>query len=234
MSEAGRAAILTFVFRTYGLLLGAALASLLALFTHRLEFKLAVPAFCALSLLRWPPRSWPRGAGWVLGAFAFAALGDYFLSTRGGVSGRFVAGIGAYLVSHLGYIAYALSQGRFQGRVLAGGLVLFLPYYGLALFPAIAEPVLRTAVLAYLLVSCASLAAAAGLRASHPARWAFLAGISLIVFSDTLISLKEFLHFSALNRLILPTYYLALIAIAFALIREAQGSSAELSEPTGR
>ena len=53
----------------------------------------------------------------------------------------------------------------------------------------------------------------------------YVAGIVLVVFSDTIISFKEFLDYHALNGLILPTYYLAHLAITLSiLIRFAAGS----------
>lgn len=200
------------------MILGAVAASGLALATHRIEFKLAVPALCALAILHLEAR-------WVIGAFALAALGDYYLSTRSGSEARFIAGIAAYLVAHLGYVAHAVSHGRWRPRVLIGSLAVFVPYYLLALAPAIRHPTLRLAVLAYLIVSCLSLSTAAGLRGSRWIRFLFLGGISLIVFSDLLISLKEFLHVRSMDFLILPTYYAALVFIAVSTLLKIQSPS---------
>ena len=49
-------------------------------------------------------------------------------------------------------------------------------------------------------------------------KWAYLAGIALIVFSDTLISFKEFLRYRRFDFLILPTYYLAHLCVTWAAI----------------
>jgi hypothetical protein len=40
----------------------------------------------------------------------------------------------------------------------------------------------------------------------------------LILFSDTIIALKEFTGYNELNFLILPTYYLAHISITFSVM----------------
>jgi hypothetical protein len=45
-----------------------------------------------------------------------------------------------------------------------------------------------------------------------------VAGIVLVVFSDTIISFKEFLDYDGLNWLILPTYYLAHLAITLSIL----------------
>ena len=74
------------------------------------------------------------------------------------------------------------------------------------------------AALIYLLISCFSLGAAVGIDAKPLVRWSYVFGIVLILFSDTIISLKEFVGHNELNGLILPTYYLAHISITFSLI----------------
>ena len=74
--------------------------------------------------------------------------------------------------------------------------------------------------LIYLLVSCLSVGAAVGIKADPVVKWAYAFGIFLILFSDTIISLKEFVGYNVLNFMILPTYYLAHISITFALIRK--------------
>jgi len=82
----------------------------------------------------------------------------------------------------------------------------------------IGSPVLTVAVLFYLLISCISFAAATGIRFPSFPKWLFITGISLILFSDTIIAFKEFVGYHDLNFLILPTYYLSHILMAWALI----------------
>lgn len=62
------------------------------------------------------------------------------------------------------------------------------------------------------------LAAAAGLRIPAAPRRAYLTGMALLVFSDTLISFSEFLHVRTFNGLILPTYYAAHLAVSWAAL----------------
>jgi hypothetical protein len=197
----------------------AAAASCLALRTGELMWKLAVPAGCALALVahRTDDRQRWREIAPVLVAFGFALVGDAFLSLRAGRVSWFLAGIAAYFCAHLGYLTYSLRRGRLHGPTLAVALTAFLAYAVWRLAGAVPEPALRAAVIAYGLVSCASLAAAAGLRQGRLAWGLFVGGIALLVFSDTLISFNEFLGYRAWNGWILPTYYLALLAIAGAV-----------------
>lgn len=100
-------------------------------------------------------------------------------------------------------------------------LIGYLAYFILLLYPAIDETVLSVAVLAYLLVSCFVLAAALGIQQGGLAKWGYVMGMALIVGSDTLISVGEFLHYRKFNWLILPTYYLAHLVISLALMSRA-------------
>jgi hypothetical protein len=212
----------------------ALVASVLALETGQLVWKLTVPIACAAALIGQGPRDrrhW-RTIGPVVLAFAFAAVGDAFLSTRAGRVSWFIAGIAAYFVSHLGYLAYALRLGRLHWPTLALAASAFLAYTGLKLGAQVPEPTLRAAVVAYGLVSCVSLAAAVGLRQPALSKGLFIVGIGLLVFSDTLISFNEFLRYRAWNGWILPTYYLALLAIAGAVLTRRERGDA--SQPPGQ
>lgn len=213
-------------------ILVAAVASALALQTGQLIWKLTVPAACAVALVGQCPGNrlrW-RTIGPVILAFAFAMVGDAFLSTRAGRVSWFIFGIAAYFISHLGYVAYALPLGRLHWATLVLAASAFLAYVGLKLGPQVPEPALRAAVVAYGLVSCVSLAAAVGLRQPAVSKGLFIVGIGLLVFSDTLISFNEFLRYRAWNDWILPTYYLALMAIAGAVLtRCAPGAAQKLT-----
>lgn len=193
----------------------------MALATGRLPWKLGVPACCGAILLSQRRRVSPRcrlQVGAVVFGFALSMVGDYFLSSRRGHAHYFEAGIAAFLLAHLGYLAYALANGRLHWGALSLLLAGFVPYFILGLAPAIPAPGLWVAVLLYLLVSCVGFAAAWGLRVAALPRGLFIAGIGLIVFSDTLISFSEFLRWSALNAWILPTYYLAHLALSSSLL----------------
>lgn len=188
--------------------------------TDYLPFKMAVPSLCALILL-WAYQGMPTyrlDVAAVVLAFVFSAVGDYFLSNKGGNEWYFVVGIGMYFIAHLGYLAYAWRNGRIHRIVLGVLLLGYLVYYFVSLNPAIGDPVLSGAVLLYLLVSCLALAVAAGITLPGEQKWLYVVGIALIVLSDTAISFNEFLDYRALNWLILPTYYLAHLTVSLSLL----------------
>jgi uncharacterized membrane protein YhhN len=207
--------------RCLPLLLLPVVAAGLALSTGRLPFKLAVPGLSALILIVCVGRqvSTARRQVWaVVAAFGMSMVGDYFLSNRSGRAHYFEAGIAAFFVAHLGYLRYALAHGGLHRRALVVLTVVFVPYFGLALSPAIQNGVLWLAVLLYLLISCVALAAALGLTQAPRVKGLYVLGIASIVFSDTLISFSEFLGWRALNVWILPTYYLAHLAITCSIL----------------
>jgi hypothetical protein len=175
---------------------------------------IAILLFLYRNLLKRMPDIW-----FVIAAFFLSIAGDWFLSNKGDSLMTFSAGIGFYFMAHVGYLWFAMRNGRihklFTVIVVAG----FLLFFYLKLLPAIDDIVLLNAVLIYLLISCFSLGAAFGIRISPVVRWSYFAGISLILFSDTIIALTEFTSYSALNFLILPTYYAAHITLTLALIR---------------
>lgn len=189
--------------------------------TDYLPFKMAVPGLCALILL-WAYQGAEASrldlAAIVL-AFVFSLIGDYFLSNKSGNELFFVVGIGMYFIAHLGYLAYALRNGRLHLPVLSVLLLGYLIYYVVSLNPAIADPVLSGAVLLYLLISCLALAAAAGMTLPGAQKWLYGVGIALIVLSDTAISFNEFLQIRTFNWLILPTYYLAHLTVSLSLLQ---------------
>jgi hypothetical protein len=207
----------------YTLLIVPAVVAALALRTGHLPYKMGVPALCALivatriggrpGLARQIALVAP-----VIGAFLCSMIGDYFLSNKGSHEHFFVYGIAAYLLAHLGYLAYALRHGRPSWVALAVLLAGYLAYYALKLRPAVEGTALSLSVLAYLLVSCLALAAAWGVRLPALPKGLYVAGLALIVLSDTIISFTEFLGYRALNGLILPTYYLAQIAITASVL----------------
>ncbi len=153
----------------------------------------------------------------VVGAFVFSIIGDYFLSHRNGELMMFVYGILFFFIAHVGYLLYSLYNGRialyFTGVLCAAYLIFFFS----ALYENIGDPVLMWAALAYLFVSCFSMGAAWGIRQGGPSKWGYIAGIALILFSDTLIAIREFMQHDQWDFLVLPTYYLAHIVIAWSL-----------------
>ena len=157
----------------------------------------------------------------ILGAFLFSISGDWFLSNKSGNSDMFSKGIALFFLAHLGYLLFALFNGKIKWRFTLMLLIAFLSFFFLLLYPSINDIVLMLATLIYLLVSCLSFGASVGIRGDLRVKWSYVFGIFLILFSDTIISLTEFLGYNKLDYLILPTYYLAHISITFSLIRRA-------------
>jgi uncharacterized membrane protein YhhN len=180
--------------------------------------KLGVPLSCACILVGVHLREWPvRRDLWALAAaLGFSAAGDWFLSNRGGRESYFLVGIALFFCAHLGYLGFSLCHGRLSRGGLGLLLVVFVPYFGIALWPRIGSGALALAVFLYLLISCVALAGALGLRLERAPYTAYVAGMVLIVFSDTLISFNEFLRYRAWNSWILPTYYLAHLCVTWA------------------
>lgn len=158
----------------------------------------------------------------IVGAFLFSIGGDWFLSNRNGDTNMFIAGIALFFIAHIGYFTYALMNGKMNwislGMLLAGYLVFFF----LKLVPALDNKILLIAVLAYLFISCFSLAAAIGIKANSIVYSGYVFGIALVLFSDTIIAFREFVGYHQLDFLILPTYYMAHISITFSLLKRSE------------
>ena len=186
-------------------------------------FKAAVPGSCALILLLlFPKRIKTMPDIWlVVAALLFSIVGDWFLSNKGDSFIRFSAGIGLYLLAHVGYLWFALLNGRLHKIFTIIVLTGFLLFFFLKLFPAIDDTILLIATLLYLLISCFSLGAAYGIKLPPLVKWSYFAGVTLILISDTIIALFEYTSYEGMNFLILPTYYAAHISITFALMRRA-------------
>ncbi len=163
-------------------------------------------------LLLWNRRD-ARWSDWLLPvAYLCCMGGDAFLFHRGDKEWMFIAGIALFGLTHLSYFTLMISNGKLNrpvGAVVTGGLLI---YFVVCLLPLPDMPLgLKIAVLIYLLLSCLTLSAATGLRLAKPEKTAFIAGVALMLFSDTTISFKEFLHWTPLNILLMPTYYYSLI-----------------------
>ena len=155
----------------------------------------------------------------LMSAFLFSIIGDWFLSNMKGDASMFVYGIGFYFLAHFGYLIYALLNGKISRVFTSVLLAAFLMFFVLVLYPSIDNRMLMFSALIYLVISCISLGVAVGLRSKGIEKWAYVFGIFLILFSDTIIAFKEFVGYKELNYLILPTYYLAHISITLSLIQ---------------
>ena len=176
-----------------------------------------------------------RAAWWVVAAFALSFLGDYVLGHWGGSFEGFVSGVGLFLLAHLGYVGYSLFRGRLLHWLFWLLALVFGAYYAFLLRPAISDAATSSAVLAYILISCLSLAAAAGIHSDYAKReeapectshsktsnlWKilFVVGIASLLFSDLLIAQKRFLHDGTLYPMMMPTYFASQLFISAALI----------------
>ena len=210
--------------KAYFLLLIPLVLAILAVAGYGFFFKAAVPGSCALILIllfrkqfNAVPDIW-----YVIAAFLFSIAGDWFLSNKGDSFMMFSAGIGLYLFAHLGYLLFALRNGRMQKLFTVALLAAYLLFFFVKLYPALNDTILLVAVLLYLLISCFSLGAAFGIKLAPVVKWSYFAGVTLVLLSDTIIALSEFTSYGALNFLILPTYYAAHMSITFAIIRRGR------------
>ena len=108
-------------------------------------------------------------------------------------------------------------------------LTAYLLFYFVMLYPSFADKVTMFAVLAYLLISGISMGAAVGINGNRRSKIAFAVGIALLLFSDTIIGLREFVGYPSLGKLILPTYYLCHISITFSILSRQYVRYGEMS-----
>lgn len=210
----------------YSLLVFQVVSSLLALSNGEFLFKSGSAGIGVLILLLLSAKKRLSSPDlWMLiGAFVFSIVGDFFLSTREADTMRFVYGIFFFFLAHIGYLAYSLYHGKIRWGItalLCGGYLIF---FFTSLYPGISDGVLLWAALAYLFVSCFSLGAALGIRFSGWAKRLYVFGIVLILFSDTLIALAEFMKYDQWDFLVLPTYYLAHIVITWSVWQRFQSA----------
>ncbi|NNK74733.1 MAG: lysoplasmalogenase [Maribacter sp.] len=201
------------------LFLAQIMFAIIAIVTDIIIFKIGIAALGTLILLFAYSKNLTKIMDvWVIIlAFVCSIIGDYFLSNMNGDNAMFMIGISLYLLAHIGYLVFSLLNGSIKWGATIGILLVFFIFYYSTLYMHITDRLLAYIVLFYLIVSCISLGAALGIRSVPKVKWPFAIGIALILFSDTIISFKEFMNYNALNSLILPTYYLAQIGITIAL-----------------
>ncbi len=206
----------------YGLLSFSLILAIMALITSNFIYKSGTAGIGILILIILQFRGVePSKDNWfIIGAFLFSIAGDWFLSHMDGDLTMFSKGIALFFLAHIGYLLFATMNGKINWRFTGLLLLIYLTFFFIILYPAINDKILMLATLIYLLVSCLSLGAALGIKGDPVTKWTFVFGIFLILFSDTIISLTEFLGYKTFDFLILPTYYLAHISITFSLIRK--------------
>ena len=206
----------------YGLLTFSLILAVMALITSNFIYKsgTAGMGILILIILYFKDVKPSKNTWFIIGAFMFSIAGDWFLSHMDGDIIMFSKGIALFFLAHIGYLMFAILNGKVNWKFTIFLLLIYLTFFFIILYPAINDKILMLATLIYLLVSCLSLGAAVGIKADPVIKWTFVLGIFLILFSDTIISLTEFLGYKAFDFLILPTYYLAHISITFSLIRK--------------
>ncbi len=206
----------------YSMLLIPTISAIMALYSHDFYYKSGVAGsgILIILVLYYNQLRQSKDVWMIFGAFLFSIAGDWFLSNKHGDTGMFVAGIALFFFAHAGYLSFALLNGRINRTFTIVLLVGYLSFYFLKLYPTIDNKVLLFASLIYLLISCFSLGAAAGIKAEPVVKWTFVFGITMVLFSDTIIAFREFAAYKHLDFLILPTYYLAQISVTFSLMRK--------------
>jgi len=152
---------------------------------------------------------------WFVAALVCSLAGDVVLMLPGDL---FVAGLGAFLVGHLAYLAglWAHGPGALAVVVAAGVVVVVVAPFGLRVLRALrAHASLRAPVAIYMLVIAAMLATAL-------ATGNVLAGVgaTLFVSSDTMIAWNRFVRpFRGADVAIMVTYHLGQAGLVLSLLR---------------
>lgn len=182
-------------------------------------FRAGVSASCAVILWMFPEQSVGRSIRWVFASLLVSIPADWFMMHSNTAHENLIYGICLFFLAHVGFLLFCLKNGGIHWRFLLPVLAGYLVFFFTVLRPAIGQSALFVVALAYLLVSCFSLAAAIGLRLPAMIHGCFAAGIALLVFSDTIIALKIFAGYREFGFLILPTYFASHIMVTLALMR---------------
>ncbi|NCP06231.1 MAG: lysoplasmalogenase [Flavobacteriales bacterium] len=206
----------------YHFLLFSTISAILAINNYGFIFKSGTAGIgmVILLLLNFKKVKPTKDVWMIIIAFLFSIAGDWYLSHKNGNPIMFSKGIALFFLAHLGYLAFALLNGKVKWLLTSAVLIVFLVYFFVILYPTFSDKVLMIASLIYLLISCLSFGASFGVQGDSVVKWTYVFGVFLILFSDTMISLTEFLKYPQLDFLILPTYYLAHIVITFSIIRK--------------
>jgi uncharacterized membrane protein YhhN len=162
-------------------------------------------------------------AAWMLAGLAFGAAGDLFLLGHG--RRMFLAGLVAFLLGHLAYVAglaqllppgqWPAAAGIYAAVPIAGGLVALAwlwPRLGAMRLPVI----IYIGAIAAMVVGAVAVYRAGALP--DPQRARLLAGASLFFVSDLAVARERFVARGFVNRLWgLPAYYAGQLLIAWSI-----------------
>ena len=154
----------------------------------------------------------------IVGAFLFSVIGDYFLSNKRKDENNYLYGVSFFFLAHAAYLIFNMMNGRMHVHILFGITGIFMLYYIIRLYPTVTDTVMAAALLLYSLISCVSISAAAGIRFPVLPKVLMIFGISMILLSDTVIGETDFFHNRRFSRWILPTYFIAHIAITYSVL----------------
>ncbi len=156
----------------------------------------------------------------VSGGLLASLVGDVLLMIPGD---HFLAGLTAFLVAHLLYLAAFGTQGPLLRSRAAVGAYAVVGTSVLSLILPAVGGLLRAAMVAYVLVLCAMAAQGMSWLVEKPAsRTALLAalGAALLTASDTLLALDRFVAFvPARDALVLGAYWVAQACLAWSVQR---------------
>lgn len=195
-------------------------------FRDKYVFGAAVTLSCTLSLAPFAYFSY-----FVIAAYIFSAVGDYFMANKINKPSYFLPGICSFFFAHIMFLAYAIKTAEFTS--IGNGRAIFAAAFGIILtvlytiflikriYPSLRgrENVpMRIATAFYTYISCAVMTISL-LRVGNGADTVlFSLGIAFIVFSDTIIALNNFTDYKKGSFLICPTYYACHILAAASVI----------------
>lgn len=161
-------------------------------------------------------------------AFIFSIIGDYLLHIAHEKGAAFfIAGVAAYFIAHLSYIAFTMRRGKVNWWMFGVLCGIFGLYFIFLLIPGIPSLGVRIAVLFYVLVSAFSVSTASALplgpTMNRAGKLLILGGICSLVVSDIILSLHDFVHIDAGYFLMLPLFYLSQVLVTLGLIRITEG-----------
>ncbi|WP_051063115.1 lysoplasmalogenase [Ilumatobacter nonamiensis] len=138
---------------------------------------------------------------WIVGALVFGLIGDVALLPH---VDRFLAGLAAFLVGHVLYIAAFVTISSSTPWILVGvvGLAAVVWVFGLPIERALRGEPMRVPVLAYVAVIGAMIIAG-----SATGRWPIVIGSLAFAASDGLIGVGKFVQPAADRRIPIMTLY---------------------------
>lgn len=167
-----------------------------------------------IAVVAWPPVS-AEYQWWIVGGLALSLLGDVLLMLP---ADRFLAGLSAFFLAHLAYIAAFLERAGAPSPLAFMPYALALVFVARLLWSSLGS--LRVPVLAYGLVLgvMAGLALGSAVETGTFSSWMAALGATLFVLSDTALAFNRFLgELDPRGYFILGTYFSAQWLIALSV-----------------